>query len=67
MFDHIPVCVSLNHQILYALLGKETIELEDFKKIDQDVYNSLKWFRDSNLDEQGDYLEQFFTYNNPLG
>lgn len=61
LFDRIPVCVSLNHQILYALIGVDNIEwleqLESFKKIDNDVYNSLKWFRDTDLVEHAEFLE----------
>lgn len=53
LFDRIPVCISLNHQILYALLGiddfKWETQLESFKRIDNDVYNSLKFFRDNDL------------------
>ena len=57
MFDHIPVCISLNHSILYALLDKEQIDLEQFSSVDEDVYRSLKFFRDSDLTEHGDYLD----------
>ena len=35
--------------------------------IDQDVYRSLKYFRDSDLNEHQDYLQQYFVYSNPSG
>ena len=67
LFDKIPVCISLNHQILYALIGKERIEwdknFELFKSIDSDVYGSLKWFMENDLSLHKDTIEQYFTTN----
>ena len=69
LFDRIPVGVSLNASILNALLGLQINYdnwFEDFKLIDKDVYNSLKFFRDNDL-SQHTYLDQYFVTTNNLG
>lgn len=35
--------------------------MDDFKCVDFSVYNSLKFFRDQNLEEFEDIIEQYFT------
>ena len=55
LFDHIPVCVSLNHSIIKAILGQTTDQewsqhFDDFKLVDKEVYNSLKFILDSDLE-----------------
>jgi E3 ubiquitin-protein ligase HUWE1 len=71
LFDKTPVCVSLNHQILYALIGKDGIEwnncLESFEHIDKDVCNGLKFFRDNDLSQFEDAIEQYFVTNDSDG
>lgn len=60
-FDCIPVNVSVNHSILYAILGKTDRfwdhELDEFRYIDNSVCNSLKFFRDNDLTDYDDVIE----------
>jgi E3 ubiquitin-protein ligase NEDD4 len=65
-FDRIPVNLCLNRQIYNALLEKTSIEdyanLEEFKEIDVSVYHSLKFFRDNDLSQHEDIIEQYFEH-----
>lgn len=55
LFDHISINVCLNKSIFKSLIGQTRENhyqnLEEFKNIDFNVYNSLKFFRDNNLDD----------------
>lgn len=57
--------VCLNKAVFKTLLGQinegDYADLEDFKYIDYNVYNSLKFFRDNSLKEHEDIIEQYFT------
>jgi hypothetical protein len=39
------------------------IGLEEMKLIDYNVFNSLKFFRENDLDEYEDSIEQYFVAN----
>ena len=69
LFDNIPVNVCLNRAIYRNLLHqtKETdyTNLDEFKSIDYNVYNSLKFLRDNKLSEHADVLELYFTHDVP--
>lgn len=65
LFDNIPVNVCLNKSIFKALLGfdkeHDYSNLEDFKTVDYNIYNSLKFIRDNKLKDHEDMLEFYFT------
>ena len=69
LFDNIPVNVCLNRAIYRNLLHQteetDYTNLDEFKSIDYNVYNSLKFLRDNNLSEHGDVLELYFTHDVP--
>ena len=70
LFDRIPVSLSLNHQILYALLNQEpdwSEELSNFRHIDASVYNSIKFFQENSLSNYEDVIEQYFTTSDAQG
>jgi hypothetical protein len=55
----------LNKAIFKALAGQtreqDYKDLEDFKYIDFNVFNSMKFYRDNNLDDFKDIIEQYYT------
>jgi len=61
LFDNIQVNLCLNRSIFKALLQQtgeaDYSDLEEFKHIDYNVYNSLKFFRDNSLKEHEDLIE----------
>ena len=61
IFDNIPINLCLNLVIYKFLLGK-SIELEDIKDFDLNIYNSLVYIRDNSIDSE-DLIEEYFTYN----
>ena len=61
IFDNIPINLCLNRVIYKFLLGK-SIELEDIKDFDLNIYNSLVYIRDNSIDSE-DLIEEYFTYN----
>ena len=54
-----------------ALLGKNTVDdywsLQDFNQIDVSVYNSLKFFKENDLTQFTDVIEQYFEVSNDEG
>lgn len=71
LFDRIPVNLCLNKQVYLALLRKTSVddyhELEDFRHQDTAVYNSLKFFRDNDLTQFVDVVEQHFEHSTEEG
>lgn len=65
LFDNIQVSLCLNRSIFKALLSQDSeadfSDLEEFKYVDYNVYNSLKFFRDNSLKEHEEIIEQYFT------
>lgn len=65
LFDRIPINVCLNKAIFKALVGetdeKSYSNLDEFKHIDYNVYNSLKFLKENSLAEYKDVIEQYFT------
>ena len=51
IFDNIPINLCLNRTIYKYLLGK-SIELEDIKDFDLNMYNSLVYIRDNPIDTE---------------
>jgi E3 ubiquitin-protein ligase HUWE1 len=70
-FDKIPVNLCLNRQIYLALLKQTNPEdysnLDDFNQVDVSVFHSLKFFRDNDLREHEDVIDQFFEHSNDEG
>jgi len=71
LFDRIPVNVSLNHSILLAILGDIHVawdyKLDSFRLVDNSIANSLKFFRDNDLTQFEDVIEQYFVVNKESG
>lgn len=65
LFDRVPLNVCLNSSIFKCLVGDTREEnysdLEHFKSVDINVYNSLKFMRDNSLKEYEEVIEQYFT------
>ena len=62
IFDGIPLNLWLNKLIFKLLLNpNSTIDLDDLKGFDTQVYNSLKYIQDNQIDED-EYLEQYFEH-----
>lgn len=65
LFDNIQVSLCLNRSIFKALLSQDSeadySDLEEFKHVDYNVYNSLKFFRDNCLKDHEEIIEQYFT------
>ena len=71
LFDRIPVSISLNLSILLALLGETYVawdhKLDSFRYIDNSVCNSLKFFKDNDLTQFEDVIEQYFVVSKENG
>ena len=65
MFDRIPLNLCLNRSIFNALLGKvseqDYLDTKQFKHVDLNVANSLKFILENDLTEFGDSLDFYFT------
>jgi len=66
-FDRIPVNLCLNRSIFNALLHKTDAafydNLEELKFVDTNVYTSLKFFKENDLAQFEDTIEQYFVAN----
>ena len=62
IFDEIPLNLWLNKLIFKLLLNPEAdVGLEDLKMFDTQVYNSLKYIQDNQINED-EYFEQYYEH-----
>ena len=65
MFDRIPLNLCLNRSIFNALLGKINVsdyaETKQFKHVDLNVANSLKFILENDLTDYEDTLDIYFN------